>query len=56
MTNRIIALLALLGLAAFLGVFVVRLSRELELLIVLGIVFAFAAVDFGLTLFRRRRR
>jgi hypothetical protein len=56
MTNRIVAVLALLGLATFLGVFVVRLPREFELLVVLVVVFAFAAIDFGMTLFRRKRR
>jgi hypothetical protein len=55
MTDRIIAVLALAGLAAFLSVFVVRLPREIDLIVVLGIVFALAAIDFGVTLFRRKR-
>ena len=55
MTDRIIAVLALCGLAAFLGVFVVRLPRETDLLIVLGVVFVMVAVDFAITLFRRKR-
>lgn len=54
MTDRIVASLALLALAAFLSVFLVRV-RELDLLIVLGGVFLLAALDFGLTVFRRRR-
>jgi Ni,Fe-hydrogenase III small subunit len=56
MIDRIIAVLALAGLAVFLGVFVVRLPRETDLLIVLGVVFLMAAADFAITLFRRRRQ
>jgi Ni,Fe-hydrogenase III small subunit len=56
MIDRIIAVLALAGLAVFLGVFVVRLPRETDLLIVLGVVFLMAVADFAITLFRRRRQ
>lgn len=55
MSDRIIAAAALLALATFLAVFVVRV-REIDLLIVLGGVFLLAAIDFGLTLFGGRRR
>jgi hypothetical protein len=55
MIDKLLALLALLALAVFLGVLAVRVP-EFDLLAVLVLCLLLAAVDFGLALFSRRRR
>ncbi len=55
MLDRIMALVALVALGGYLSIFVVRV-REIDLLIVLAIVFAMAAFDFFGTLFLRRKK
>lgn len=53
MIDRIVALLALIALAAFLGVFVVRVREpDLVILVIGGVLIA--AVDFYLALFRAK--
>lgn len=55
MTDKLVAPLALLALAAFLGVLAVRVP-ELDLLVVLVLCLLLAAVDVALTLIADRRR
>lgn len=55
MLDRAVALVALLSMGAFLSVFVIRVP-ELDLAIVLIVVFLLAVLDFfGELLFRKRR-
>lgn len=55
MTDRILAVAALLVLAAFLGVLIVFVP-EIDLTIVIVVVLILAAVDFYLAAFRNRKR
>lgn len=54
MTDRILALVALLALFAFLGILVARVP-ELDLLVAVVLCGLLAAVDFALALFGRKR-
>lgn len=53
MTDKLVALLALLTLAGFLGILAWRVP-EFDLLVVLVLCLVLAAVDVGLTLFARK--